>query len=178
MNPSGPGWNEFSEFIRCHRQKLLCTAMRLCHNPQDAEDLVQDTFERALIHFGLVSSLPPNAQRAWLARTLTCRFIDICRQRSKEVVGLPDASLMDASMHSMPPEESYWERVSPEDLRRAVEQLPARLALPFMRRMADLSYKAIAAEFRVSENTVAGWLFQARKELRELLRLRQEEGHP
>jgi RNA polymerase sigma-70 factor (ECF subfamily) len=160
----------YSEFLRLHQPKLRVVARRFSRSVADADDLVQDTLERALLHFAEVSPLPPEAQRAWLVRTLSYRFIDLCRRRGKEVVGLPKAEPMDEATfpgaHSVGPR---WERVTAEDLRRAVERLPAFLSEPFQLRSSGRSYKAIAEELGASQGTVASWLFQARQQLRKLL---------
>lgn len=170
MRSSDQEGSGFSEFLRLHQPRLRAVAMRFGRCASDAEDLMQDTFERALVHFDELSQLPPEAQRTWLVRTLSHRFIDICRHRNKEVVGLPGLEEADAALLPQAPGEGpSWERVSAEDLRRAVDQLPVFLAQPFRLRSAGQSYKAIAEELGASPGTVASWLFQARRQLRKLL---------
>lgn len=160
----------FSEFLRAHQPRLRNVARRFSASGVDADDLIQDTFERALSHFDAVSSLAPEAQRAWLVRTLSFRFIDICRRRAKEVVGLPAIESIDSAMVPVAPGEGpSWERITAEDLRQAVDRLPAFLAEPFRLRNSGSSYKAIAEELGASPGTVASWLSQARHQLRKLL---------
>jgi RNA polymerase sigma-70 factor (ECF subfamily) len=168
--------DDFTEFIRCHRQKLLGIAVRICHGSQDAEDLVQETLVRAMANYSQVSKLAPNAQRSWLAKTLSRIFIDMYRRRQKEEL-LADPQLLEAHDCPWDPEtRPPWESTSPEDLRRAIEQLPLFLAVPFRLRHAGHSYKSIAQQLQTSEGTVASWLFQARKQLRAILMF--EEVHP
>jgi RNA polymerase sigma-70 factor (ECF subfamily) len=160
----------FSEFLRLHQPSVRGVARRFSACGSDADDLVQDTMERALAHFAELSSLRPEAQRAWLVRTLSRRFIDIHRHRGKEVVGLPEGEVAEAAMLPGGGGESpSWERVTAEDLRQAVDRLPRFLAEPFRLRSAGQSYKAIAQELGASQGTVASWLFQARHQLRKLL---------
>jgi RNA polymerase sigma-70 factor (ECF subfamily) len=171
----------FSQFLRLHQPRLRAVALRFSVCGSDADDLVQDTMERALVHFAELSPLRPEAQRAWLVRTLSHRFIDIHRHRGKEVVGLPEVEVADAAMLPGGRGESpNWERITAEDLRRAVDRLPGFLAEPFRLRSAGQSYKAIAQELKASQGTVASWLFQARQQLRKLLIpvAEQAEVHP
>jgi len=159
-----------SEFLRLHQPGLRAVAMRFSRREADAEDLVQDTLERALLHFAELSPLPREAQRAWLVRTLSRRFIDIGRHRGKEVVGLPGTEEVEGTLlRETAGEGSPWERVTAEQLRDAVSRLPEFLAEPFRLRSAGQSYKAIAQELGATQGTVGSWLSQARHRLRELL---------
>jgi RNA polymerase sigma-70 factor (ECF subfamily) len=169
---------EFTEFVRCHRPMLLSLCIRRCRGAQDAEDLVQETLTRAWNQFEQVSGLHPNAQRAWLVRTVTHLFIDLCRRRNKEEL-LPDPTLQDAAaLHPQPESAARWQSVSPEQFRRAVDRLPHFLAEPFRMRVAGHSYKQIATALEASDGTVSSWLFQARKQLREILMSEEQEVHP
>jgi RNA polymerase sigma-70 factor (ECF subfamily) len=177
-NHNGDG---FSAFLRLHQPRLRNVAMKFCRSGSDADDLVQDTMERALIHFAQLAPLSPNAQRAWLVRTLSCRFIDICRHRGKEVVGLPEADPADlATLRGNPAGSPRWEHITVEDLRKFVDRLPPFLAKPFQLRSSGQSYKTIAQELGASEGTVASWLFQARHQLRKLMMpfMQEEEINP
>lgn len=181
MKDRGHEGSGVSEFIRLHQPRLRAAAMRFSKSVSDADDLVQDTMERALLHFADVSPLSPEAQRAWLVRTLSYRFIDLCRRRGKEVLGLPEADAMDAAAQPVANSESpRWERVTAEDLRQAVEKLPQFLAEPFRLRSAGQSYKAISEALGASQGTVASWLFQARQHLRKLLLpvVEEREAYP
>src|SRR5262245_58622972 len=58
----------FVSFVRKPESALYGLALRLCGNPADAADLVQDTFERA---FRSYHQLPEGAnERAWAAAIL------------------------------------------------------------------------------------------------------------
>jgi RNA polymerase sigma-70 factor (ECF subfamily) len=170
MTGSDHDGGRLSEFLRLHQPGLRAVAMRFSRRGAEAEDLVQDTLERALLHFAELSPLPREAQRAWLVRTLSRRFIDICRHRGKEVVGLPRTEEVEVALLRETAEDGRsWEQVTAEQLRHAVSQLPEFLAEPFRLRSAGQSYKAIAEALGASQGTVGSWLSQARHRLRELL---------
>ena len=58
-------------------------AINLTHDPARADDLVQETFIRAMSHLTLLAQLKRHQQRAWLFRTLKNRFIDEERQNRR-----------------------------------------------------------------------------------------------
>src|SRR5262245_52521157 len=65
-----------------HLDALYGTAMRLCHNDKDAEDLVQDTLLRAFQSFAQFSG--EERIRPWLFKILTNTFINKYRRRVLE----------------------------------------------------------------------------------------------
>jgi RNA polymerase sigma factor (sigma-70 family) len=59
-----------------HHSRLFKLARRLARSPEDARDLVQDTFLRAARSPGSIPS-GPSSEEAWLVRVL----VNICRDR-------------------------------------------------------------------------------------------------
>ena len=59
-------------------EQLYPAALRMTHNPADAEDLVQETFARAYASFGQLE--PGTNLKAWLYRILA----GTCRKRQRE----------------------------------------------------------------------------------------------
>ncbi len=79
---SGRKRKEFEKAALEHLDTLYGVALRLTRNEQNAEDLVQDTFVRALRfygHFEWGTNI-----RAWLLRILTNTFINCYRKNQKE----------------------------------------------------------------------------------------------
>jgi len=77
-----------TELYETYENKLRRYAARLARDPHWAEDLVQDTFVRAMGHLDLLGALKPYQQRAWLYRTLKNLFLDglNARQRQQELL--------------------------------------------------------------------------------------------
>jgi RNA polymerase sigma-70 factor (ECF subfamily) len=69
-----------------YERQLARYAERLARDPDRADDLVQETFIRAMGHLPLLENLKPYQQRAWLYRTLKNRFIDEERARQRQEV--------------------------------------------------------------------------------------------
>ena len=67
---------------------LYGAALRMTRNPQDAEDLVQETYLRAYRGFG--GFREGTNLRAWMYRILTNTFINTYRKKQREPVTVPE----------------------------------------------------------------------------------------
>ncbi len=98
---------QFSHDALDYLDHLYRVAFNLAREPQEARELVQETYVRALNSFEQFS--PGTNMRAWLTRILYNFFLD-CYHRRKKWVSVEGNS---------PVEEEgsdYWERVAGEDL--------------------------------------------------------------
>ena len=88
------------ELYTTFRKDLLryCTAM----TQAGAEDLVQETFLRAMAHLDELEDMGRSRQRSWLYKTARNLYIDQMRKQSREVLGgeepLMAASFEEATM--------------------------------------------------------------------------------
>ena len=72
----------FEREVMQHLDALYRTALRMTRNPQDAEDLVQETMLRA---FRFLDRFEPGTNlRAWLFKILTNTYINRYRKASSE----------------------------------------------------------------------------------------------
>jgi RNA polymerase sigma-70 factor (ECF subfamily) len=163
---------EFAVLIEPHRAVLMGLARKLCRNGGvEPEDLMQDTLERALLHFELLRGWSDGTRRAWLCTTLQRRFLDHCRRQRTESNEGPCLELLHAPVLVREPRQwQPWERVSEEELHEAIACLRAPLREAFELHTAGLRYKDIAGRLGTTQGTVGFWLHQARLELRHLLR--------
>lgn len=67
---------DIAELYEEYESALIAFALRLTHDSQWADDLVQDTIIRAMGHLPLLSQLKRHQRRAWLFRTLKNRYLD------------------------------------------------------------------------------------------------------
>jgi hypothetical protein len=65
-----------SELYADSREPLWRYALRLTRDPDRAEDLVPETFMRAMTHVILLSEIGAGQRRAWLYRVLKNLFLD------------------------------------------------------------------------------------------------------
>ena len=68
------------ELYQKFHQALYLYALSLTHHPQDAEDLVEETFLKAYLSYDGKTNI-----QAWLFRVLKNRFIDEYRRKKKYV---------------------------------------------------------------------------------------------
>ena len=68
---------------------LLARCTALCRDSAEAEDLVQETFLRALTHIGDIQDLSREQCRAWLYKTAQRLYIDHIRKATREAAADP-----------------------------------------------------------------------------------------
>jgi RNA polymerase sigma-70 factor (ECF subfamily) len=156
------------EIIAQHRPAVEAAARRLCRTAAEAADLVQDTYERALRH---AQSLRSEAcARAWLIRILRNCFLDHCRRGHRE------APVADPPEPAPSFEPSRWERITTNDLHRAIAELgePFR-SVAILHDVDGLSHAEVSARLDIPYTTVATRLHRAHQRLKEILWLRLEQ---
>lgn len=70
----------WEELYEKHYKELVAYGTRISGNKELTEDLVQETFVKALMNTDTVADLSPGKQRAWLYRTFKNLFFDRCRR--------------------------------------------------------------------------------------------------
>lgn len=153
---------------------LRSLAVRLCRHTSDANDLVQDTFERALRSGG---GDPPRNPRAWLATILHNLFVDRCRALARRPA-LEPLTERHAGIASEPYAEARpaWGNATLADIRAALEELDADFRRVYeMHVFEHLSYEEIAGLLHIQRVTVGTRLTRARHQLRAVLRARLGE---
>ncbi|NLI04738.1 MAG: sigma-70 family RNA polymerase sigma factor [Actinomycetaceae bacterium] len=157
--------------------QLYGAAMRLTRNPQDAEDLVQETYAKAFAAFHQYK--PGTNLKAWLYRILNNTFISHYRKlqrRPKEAdAGEAEdwheyraASHDSTGMKSA--EVEALENLPDEEIREALESLdPDRRTAVYLADVEGFSYQEIADIMQTPIGTVMSRLSRGRKQLRENL---------
>ena len=147
--------------------ELFGRALRMTRSEALAEDLVQDTMERA-IRFRSQYKAETNL-RAWVHQILFTQFMNRCRKNRRERNALSWLST-DPCAWTVPDHGSAMVELSPP-VKRAVENLPAgfRTAVVLVD-IEEMSYKAAAEELRVPVGTVMSRLHRGRRALADELR--------
>jgi RNA polymerase sigma-70 factor (ECF subfamily) len=163
-----------------HLDALYRTALRMTRNPQDAEDLVQDTYLRAYRFFDQFE--PGTNLRAWLFKILTNSYINIHRRAAAEPKNTSIDETEDFSLYQQMArdgrdgstgsevEAEVLDRFAEDDIREAIENLPEAFRMTVL--LADVegfSYKDIAEITGVSKGTVMSRLFRGRRLLQKAL---------
>jgi RNA polymerase sigma-70 factor, ECF subfamily len=140
-------------------------ARRLTRNAADAEDLVQETYVRALR--GAEQFRPGTNLKAWLLTILRHVHLNRRRQAARAIVEVDEAKVdrfADAAEHGDTPERRLLGRMLDERLRIAHESLPLSLRQTlWLRDMEGLSYADIAKRLGIPAGTVMSRLARARQ---------------
>jgi RNA polymerase sigma factor (sigma-70 family) len=147
----------------------------LTQNDQDAEDIVQDAYLRAIRHFG---SFQGGEGRAWLLAIVRNLCYDSMRGKSVRDRTTPfDEDLHHTCLDSSDPETSLLQKERVGLLRDALAELPLELReVLVLRELEELSYREIASIAQVPMGTVMSRLNRARKRLHQVLLPPEKEG--
>ena len=170
--------DEFERTALEHLDTLYRIARRLTHDPLRAEDLVQETFLRALRGRDAFR-LQPFGMRPWLLRIMHNQHYSQSERERRQPVSLDGEHLESASQsgshgsaHAPPPplSEASFEGMD-EKLVRALDALPVEYQIVLLLWAVDgLAYKEIAEAVGIPIGTVMSRLHRARQRLSDQLK--------
>ena len=159
--------------------KILRVLYRFTKNREDAEDALQDSFVRALIH--LKDFDDRSSFSTWLTRiAINSALMNRRKNRREREVYINDADLpgkdwlmSQIADHSPNPEQTYAKREEGLILKKAVHALRPRIrAAVEFRQLREFSMKETAEKLGISIAATKGRLFHARTALRKSYRRR------
>ena len=170
------------ELARTDRVALYRRALRLTRDHDAAQDLVQDTLERAyrkLAHFRPGTSMP-----AWIACIMRNIWISNYRRQAGAPPLVPLDEIEDRAPERHPGyaaassdvEASVVHELSVASIHLEIERLPQRLRpVVVLADVEDTPYAAIATALAIPPGTVASRLSRGRRRLQQVL-LEQAHG--
>ncbi|HXG94298.1 MAG TPA: sigma-70 family RNA polymerase sigma factor [Blastocatellia bacterium] len=173
MGEAGANNGTFSQAALEHIDALYCFAMTLTRDRSEAEDLVQETYLRAVRAFGQL--LPDSNLKSWMfaimrnawlnqlrhARTGP-RFVELDAEEENRTNWLDRAA--------NDPHVVYLRKVEREEVRAAIESLPQPYReVIVLRDIEGFSYQQISGIIGCPAGTVMSRLGRARERLRNLL---------
>jgi RNA polymerase sigma-70 factor (ECF subfamily) len=153
----------FEQVYLAHGARLKSMAYHILGTRTDAEDAVQETFLK--LYRGIHGFQGQSSIGTWLCRILINTAYDVARKRQRERVRM--GSTLD------PPEEPGTRqnrlalKVALDDALRRIHPKHRMVFLLF--EVEGLRHAEIAAILEVPEGTSKAWLFEAKKELKQLL---------
>jgi RNA polymerase sigma-70 factor (ECF subfamily) len=167
---------EFALLVDAYYEMIYRLAIKMVNNPQDAEDILQETFIKAYRHlknFDGRSSLS-----TWLYRIATNEALMFLRRQKPDTVSV-DESLDTGEGEVEPLQIIDWSSLPEEELMsaeaqvyldKAVDKLSPSLRVVFvLRDIQGLSTRETAEVLDISETAVKTRLSRARLQLREEL---------
>jgi len=170
---------DFEAGVLAQLDSLYRAALRLTHNQQEAEDLVQETMLKA---FRFANSYQPGTNlRAWLFRILNTSAINRYRKQATHpaTTSLPEGEdfylynrIRDISGQELSAgaEDEVLSKYLDEDVYNALNDLPLNFRMPII--LADIegmSYKEIAQALQIPIGTVMSRISRARRQLQKSL---------
>ena len=152
----------WEELYENYYKELVAYGTYMCGDKDISEDLVQETFVKALINAGKIVDLSVDKQRAWLYRTFKNLFFDLCRRAVLEnefKQNLKPEYFEDSEIQKIE-NSMFLQSISPLD--RAIFQL---------RYFEGYSAKEISQIMNIPQGTIRSKLSRCRKTLKNDLEL-------
>ncbi len=170
---------EFAQLVDTYSSPIYRLGLRMLGNPQDAEDILQNTFLNALTH--LSSFEGRSSVATWLYRIAANEALMLIRKKKPEVhIENSDNSSENENVEDLKPTQfADWSALPEEELLSSegkkildsmIQILPESLRIVFiLRDMEGLSIKETADTLDLTETNVKTRLLRARMFLRERL---------
>jgi RNA polymerase sigma factor (sigma-70 family) len=165
----------YVELFRRHRELVFRTALKITRNTDDAEDVLQDSWMRALAHIGSFDGR--STFLTWVTRIAINSALTILRKRRTrrefsldDPIDPGDCRLTEILEPSRNPEERCLETERLRLVRQAIKRLPSKQRTAIeIRQAQDGSLSDLAMLAGVSLPTMKSRLLRARLRLREPL---------
>lgn len=159
---------EFNTRIVQEKNSLKNFALSLTHNVDDALDLLQDTYVKALTYRSKFEE--STNLKAWLFTIMKNTFINAYHRntKTKKLISKGD----DIAMNRAFKQNSYdhsESRIYAKDIIKQIEQLDNDYKVPFTRYYTGYKYEEIAKEMSLPLGTIKSRIFIARKILMDAI---------
>ena len=176
---------EFARLVDKYSSSIYHLALKILNDPQDAEDILQETFVKAFQHLDTFEGR--SSLSTWFYRIAVNEALMLVRKRQPETVSI-DEEIETEEGDLEPRQIVDWHNLPEDDLLSgevqrmldaAIQRLPQTLRVVFLLRdVQDLSVKETALALNLSETAVKTRLLRARLRLREYLSAYFSERKP
>jgi RNA polymerase sigma factor (sigma-70 family) len=160
-----------ADVVRREQSRLRMFIRRRVPDARDAEDILQDVFQRLVEANRLL--MPIDHVTGWLFRVARNRITDLFRKKRPESIGGDEEMLRIEELLPSPdagPEAAYWRAALVEELELALDELPDEQRDVFIaHEIEGRSFKEIAEETGANLNTLLSRKRYAVLHLRERL---------
>ena len=167
----------FETLVKRHQRRIFALAFRYTRVREDAEDIVQETFQKAFVHLQKFEG--KSSFSTWATRiAINQALMSLRRRRALHEVPADDSSgdrgatpgpdLADASPD---PEATYLQKEEARIVSAAIRHLrPGMRRAVELRELGELSTRETAGLMGLSVAAIKARVFHARKELSKALR--------
>lgn len=157
----------FDEIVGRYERRVWAICLRMCGDPDDARDAMQDAFITALRSLG--SFRGESQLSTWLHRVAVNASLDVLRRRSRRRTEPIDEVAERASDAPGPDEEAVRAHRAAEVGKALARLAPDHRAVVVLHDLQGLQYPEVAEALDVPVGTVKSRLHRARLELAKLL---------
>jgi len=167
----------FTILVKRYTPKVFAIALRYARVREDAEDIVQETFQNAFLHLDRFEG--KSRFLTWLTRIAINQSLMLLRRRRSRPESSMDTSISEeigTSFLDMPdphpdPETNYFLGERAKMLTAAIGKLAPRVRIAIeLSELADLSIRETARHMGTSVAAAKSRVFQGRKRLRKTFR--------
>lgn len=159
---------EFNTKILGERQSLKSFALSLTRNSDEAKDLVQETYLKAITYRDKFED--STNLKAWLFTIMKNTFINTYRRAVKtNQIMQTNADIAMARVFKNNHLDITESRIVAKDIVHSIDQLDDQYKIPFTRYYNGYKYEEIAKEMQLPLGTVKSRIFLARKILMKKL---------
>jgi RNA polymerase sigma-70 factor (ECF subfamily) len=177
VREASPQTGTFEDLAMPLFDQLYNFAHWLTHDRDEAEDLVQETYAKALRGY---SSFEPGTNfRAWMYRILRNTFLTSRSglKASALNVALEEENGPEVAVTAETPETIFLERANQQIVQEAIAELSLHFReILLLCEVEEMSYQEIAETLMIPQGTVMSRLSRARAALRELLKKKLKGG--
>ena len=165
---------EFAYLVEEYSPMIYRLGLKMLNNPQDAEDILQETFIKAYRHIGNFDGR--SSISTWLYRIATNEALMLLRRKRPDAISFEAPSSKETEPQEplqivdwcCLPEQEYLTSEGRARLTEAMERLPTSMRVVFLLRdIEGLSTRETAEVLDISEMAVKTRLSRARLRLRE-----------
>src|SRR6202007_1002964 len=167
----------FESLAKRHQRRIFALAFRYTRVREDAEDIVQETFQKAFVHLQKFEG--KSSFSTWLTRiAINEALMSLRRRRALHEVPADDSSGdngttpgLDLADASPDPEATYLQKEEARIVSAAIKHLrPGMRRAVELRELGELSTRETAGLMGLSVAAIKARVFHARKELGKALR--------
>jgi RNA polymerase sigma-70 factor (ECF subfamily) len=155
----------FPHQVAEHSQTLYPFAYNLTRNPDDAQDLIQETVLRSLVNMEKFAD--GTNLKAWLFTIMRNVFINNYRRTSRRRVVTDDVEKSTAESGTRAARNGGEARLTMKEIQVAMDSIDTSFSKPFMMHYNGCKYQEIADEMNLPLGTVKSRIFFARKALQK-----------
>lgn len=157
---------DFEKELVILREKLLSYAFLLFPKKEDAEDLIQETFLKALEHRDKYNE---NVNfKGWLYTIMHNTFVNICKSKKNCMYqNISDSEIRAEIDKSV--EEFIDDSFGIEEIYKLINRLPDDFRVVILMRLAGFKYQEIADKMGIPITLVKSRIFYGKRKLKSML---------